>query len=100
MSRPVPRKTRSNRVSVLNWLGTLFLSIIPGVNIIAWILFIIFCKPQPKRSFAIAAIVLSVLLCVLVIAAFFVFGDQLVEWAQKLAASVPPAAATPAVVVP
>ena len=60
MSRPVVKKTRSNRVSVFNWLGTLFVSLIPGVNIIAWILFIIFCRPQPKRSFAIAAISSSV----------------------------------------
>ena len=100
MSRPVPRKMRSNRVSVLNWLGTLFLSIIPGVNIIAWILFIIFCKPQPKRTFAIAAIVLSVLLCALVIAAFFLFGDQMAEWAHKLAESVQPLAIPEATPVP
>jgi ABC-type amino acid transport system permease subunit len=91
MSRPITKKTRSNRVSVLNWLGTLFVSLIPGVNIICWILFIIFCKPQPKRSFAIAAIVLTVLLAVLYCAAFFAFGDQLTQWAAQLAATVQPA---------
>ena len=90
MSRSVVKKTRSNRVSVFNWLGTLFVSLIPGVNIIAWILFIIFCRPQPKRSFAIAAIILTVLFAALYIAAFFVFGDQLAEYAAKLAASVQP----------
>ncbi len=89
MSRPVPtRKTRSNRVSVLNWLGTLILSAIPGVNLIAWILIIIFAKPQPKRSFAIAALVLTILCAALYLAAFFVFGDELVKLSHDLLATV------------
>ena len=88
MKRTESRRQRGNRISVWNWMGTLVLSAIPGVNIIAWILMIIFAKRQPKRSFAIAALVLTVLCLALVVAAFFLFGDQLTEYSRKLAESV------------
>lgn len=92
MSRTNVKKNRSNRVSVFNWIGTLLLSAIPGVNIIAWILMIVLCKRQAKRSFAIAALILVFLGIALYIAAFMFFGDQLVEFAKELlpAATVAP----------
>ena len=85
MSRAETRRQRGYRISVWNWLGTLVLSAIPGVNIIAWILMIIFAKRQPKRSFAIAALVLTVLCAALIAAAFFLFGAQLKDMARELA---------------
>lgn len=89
MSRSEVKKSRNNRVSVINWIGTLLLSVLPGVNIIAWILMIIFAKRQAKRSFAIAALILTVLCVVLYFVAFIVFGDQLVEFAQTLTETAP-----------
>ena len=53
--------------SLLNWMGTLFLMTIPGVNLLAMILFIIFAKTQAKRSFAIAGLLLTLLYAVLVV---------------------------------
>ena len=77
-------KGSKKRISVWNWMGTLLLSAIPGVNILAWILFIIFAKTQSKRNFAIACIVLVLLFGVLVCAAFLVFPLQLAELADNL----------------
>ena len=53
--------------SLLNWMGTLFLMTIPGVNLLAMILFIIFAKTQAKRSFAIAGLLLTLLYAVLLV---------------------------------
>ncbi|MBQ3575766.1 MAG: hypothetical protein IJA26_08840 [Clostridia bacterium] len=77
-------KSKQRRISVWNWMGTLALSAIPGVNIIAWILFIIFAKTQSKRNFAIACIVLMLILAVLVCAAFVLFPQQLTQLAADL----------------
>lgn len=77
-------KSKYKKVSVWNWLGTLILCSIPGVRLIALILFIIFAKAQSKRSFAIAMLVLDVLVFALVFAAFLIFPDQLAQFAADL----------------
>ncbi|MDY5220901.1 MAG: hypothetical protein ACI4O8_11115 [Aristaeellaceae bacterium] len=77
-------KSKYRKVSVWNWMGTLILCSIPGVNLIALILFIIFAKAQSKRSFAIAMLVLELLCAALIIAAFLVFPDQLAQFAADL----------------
>ena len=68
-------KTTKRQPSVLNWMGTLLLYAIPGVNLIFLILSAIFAKSTSKRSFAIAGIVLMVLCAVLVFVAFALFPD-------------------------
>ena len=77
-------KGKNKKVSVWNWMGTLILCSIPGVRFIALILFIIFAKAQSKRSFAIAMLVLDVLVVALAFAAFLVFPDQLAQFAADL----------------
>ena len=77
-------KSKYKKVSVWNWLGTLILCSIPGVRFIALILFIIFAKAQSKRSFAIAMLVLDVLVVALAFAAFLIFPDQLAQFAADL----------------
>ena len=77
-------KSKYKTVSVWNWLGTLILCSIPGVRLIALILFIIFAKAQSKRSFAIAMLVLDVLVVALAFAAFLIFPDQLAQFAADL----------------
>jgi len=68
-------KNGKNRPSVLNWMGTLILYAIPGVNLIFLILSIIFAKTGAKRNFAIAGLLLMILCVVLTFAAFAVFPD-------------------------
>lgn len=71
-------KTSSNskrQPSVLNWMGTLILVSIPGVNLIFLILSAIFAKSTGKRGFAIAGILLILLFAALTFAAFMIFPD-------------------------
>ena len=68
-------KSGKNRPSVLNWMGTLILYAIPGVNLIFLILSANFAKSGAKRNFAIAGILLAVLCLILTFAAFAVFPD-------------------------
>ncbi len=77
-------KNGKNRPSVLNWMGTLILYAIPGVNLIFLILTIIFAKSSSKRNFAIAGLVLMALCLALTCAAFVAFPNQLTQLAQSL----------------
>ena len=70
--------------SVLNWMGTLILYGIPGVNLIFLILSAIFAKTSAKRNFAIAGILLMVLFSILVFAAFAIFPDYFTQLGVQL----------------
>ena len=70
--------------SVWNWMGTLILYAIPGVNLIFLILSAIFAKSSAKRNFAIAGIVLMVLCLILTFAAFAIFPDFFTRLGQNL----------------
>ena len=86
-------KTGKRTPSVLNWMGTLILYSIPGVNLIFLILSAIFARSSAKRGFAIAGILLLLLGAVLLFAAFAVFPDYFNNLAdimrRSVAASVP-----------
>lgn len=70
--------------SVLNWMGSLILYSIPGVNLIFLILSAIFARSSSKRSFAIAGILLIVLCAVLTFAAFAIFPDFFAKLTQTM----------------
>lgn len=89
-------KSSRKSPSVLNWMGTLILYAIPGVNLIFLILSAIFAKSTAKRSFAIAGILLLVLFVVLMIAAFAVFPDYFNNLSDIMRRSVAASVATPA----
>ena len=78
--RNKPRK----RVSVWNWMGTLILLSIPGVNIVVLFLFAFLAKSPSKRNFAIAALVLLLIAAILLFAAFLVFPAELRSLADWL----------------
>lgn len=77
-------KNGKNKPSIGNWMGTLILYSIPGVNVIFLIFSIIFAKTSAKRNFAIAGILLLVIWLLLMCAAFVAFPDQLTQLSQKL----------------
>ena len=77
-------KTGKRTPSVLNWMGTLILYSIPGVNLIFLILSAIFGKSSAKRSFAVAGILLMLLCLVLTCAAFAIFPDFFTELAENI----------------
>ena len=80
----IDNKRGGNRISVLNWMGTLIVMLLPGVNIIAAILFIILANTQPKRSFAVAFLLVVLLLSALIFAAFVFLPDQMLLLADML----------------
>ncbi len=77
--------------SVLNWMGSLILYSIPGVNLIFLILSAIFAKSTGKRGFAIAGILLILLFAVLTFVAFMVFPDFFTKLTETMRQSVHPA---------
>jgi len=85
MSRNDGEPIRRKGVSVWNWLGTLILSLIPGVNVLFFIVTILFAKTRAKRNFAIAALILMVLVAALSFAAFLIWGNAIENYARELA---------------
>ena len=75
---------KGKRISVWNWLGTLFVCGIPGINIIALILILIFARSASKRNFAIATLLLTIILAALLFAAFMIFPGTFTSWASLL----------------
>ena len=80
-------KSGKNRPSVLNWMGTLILYAIPGVNLIFLILSAIFARSAAKRNFAIAGIILMVLCLILSVVAFAVFPDYFTQLGETIRAT-------------
>ena len=92
-------RSKKNRVSVLNWMGTLLLCCIPGVNIIAAICFLIFGKSASKRTFAGAVLLWALILAVVTAVLLLLLPDQAAQLADTLretAAQTAAATATPA----
>ena len=70
-------KKVKGKVSILNWMGTLLLLSIPGVNLIALICFLIFAKAPSKKTYAAAILIWSLILIVASVALAVVFADKL-----------------------
>lgn len=77
-------KNGKKQPSVLNWMGTLILCSIPGVNLIFLILSAIFAKSSGKRNFAIASIILALLCTIITFALFAIFPDYFTNLGQTL----------------
>ena len=82
-------RSSRNRVSVLSWMWTIVLACIPGINIIAMFLLAFLAKRQPKRTFAIASLLLMLIVALLVFAAFLFFPAELLSFGEWLRARTP-----------
>lgn len=71
-------------VSVLNWFGTLIVMMIPVVNLVMAIVWAATSKRQAKRSFAIASLILMIVLVALSFAAIALFGEQISKFLLEL----------------
>lgn len=76
-------ETKEKSISVLNWMGTLLLAAIPGVNILFLLGSAIFARTKSKKHFAAAALLWILIVLVLICAAWFVFGEEILTWAEK-----------------
>ncbi len=83
------------RVSFANWLITLFVSILPGVNLIFFIFSIMLARNPSKRTFATAALVLTLILLIAGCVAVIFFGAEIADWAEELLKSLPEATSSP-----
>lgn len=90
------RNKKSPKISVLNWMGTLLLCAIPGVNLIAVICMIFLTRSSAKKTFATAMLIWMLIAFVAGIVLLAVFPTQ----AGNLAATMRELAAAPTVAPP
>lgn len=71
------------KVSFFNWVVTLIFSIIPGVNLLFFIGTSMFARNPSKRTYAVAALVLTLIALIALCVGVIFFGNEVVEWAEK-----------------
>lgn len=74
------------KVSFFNWFITLIFSLIPGVNLIFFIGTCMFARNPSKRTYAVAALVLTLIILIALCVGVIFFGNEVVEWAEKVLA--------------
>ncbi|MBQ3078809.1 MAG: hypothetical protein IJC48_02255 [Clostridia bacterium] len=72
------------KVSFFNWFITLIVSAIPGVNLLFFIGTTMFARNPSKRSYAVAALVLTLIILIALCVGIIFFGDEIVRWAEKV----------------
>lgn len=84
MSRAADRIAREQQISVFNWMLTLLISMIPGLNLIVWLAWQFMPVKKMRKRFALACLLLTVLLAIAFFACFMVWGPQIVEWLKSV----------------
>ena len=84
MSRAAERMAREQQISVINWMLTLLVSMIPIVNLIVWIAWQFMPVKKVRKRFALAALLLTVLLAVIFFVCFMAWGSQIVAWLESI----------------
>lgn len=74
---------RRSVVSVMNWIGTLIVLAIPGVNIIMLFVWAITCKRASKRNFCIAVLVLTLIVIAIVLTLTAIYGSAIAAWLEQ-----------------
>ena len=92
MSRAAERIARQQQISVLNWMLTLLISMIPGVNLIVWLAWQFMPVKKMRKRFALAALLLTILLAIAFFACFMAWGPQIVAWLESVQPAAVPAA--------
>jgi len=83
------------KVSFFNWIITLIFASIPGVNLLFFIGSAMFARNPSKRTYAVAALVLTLIVLIALCVLIIFFGTEIVNWAEELlkeAEAVKPAA--------
>jgi len=78
------RTKKTPKISVLNWMGTLLLCAVPGVNLIAVICFMIFAKSPSKKTFAAAMLIWMLIAAAAAVTLLAVFPTEAAELAQTM----------------
>lgn len=77
-------RNKKETISILNWMGTLLLCAIPGVNALFVICTLIFAKSAAKKNFAWAMLIWAVLCAVIVIAILAIFPDEVLAFSAAM----------------
>ena len=93
MSKEHKNKSRTPAISFINWFITLIVSLIPGANILFFIFTIALARTPSKRNFAIAALVLALVIGIALAVTLFWFSDSLIDFFNKILAEASPAEA-------
>ena len=80
------RSKKAANVSVLNWMGTIILLAIPGVNVLTVLFTLFLAKTPSKRNFAWALLLLTALTLAAIVALLAVFPEQAAQLADMLEA--------------
>ena len=80
------REKNVKKVSFFNWFITLIFSLIPGVNLLFFIGSSMFARNPSKRTYAASALVLTLIILIAICVGVIFFGNEIVEWAEKVLA--------------
>lgn len=78
------RNKKSPKISVLNWMGTLLLCAIPGVNLIAAICIMLLTRSSAKKTFATAMLIWMLIAFVAGVVFLAVFPTQAADLATVM----------------
>ena len=84
--KKISANSDTSRISFINLLITLIISVIPVANVLFFIISCAAAKTKSKRNFAAAALVLTLLFTVAIVVALVFFGDNIVAWADNVLA--------------
>lgn len=87
---PTKQPRGQKDISVLSWMGTLFLSSIPVINLIFFILWAITAKKTTRKRFARACLILLAIFAVAIALSIIFLAPQLTDlltWLRDLVAS-------------
>lgn len=90
------RNKKSPKISVLNWMGTLLLCAIPGVNLIAAVCMMLLARSSAKKTFASAMLIWMLIALVAGVVFLAAFPTQ----AADMAAAMRDLAAAPTIAPP
>ncbi len=79
-------KEQRRTISLGNWVITLILGVIPGINILFWIGSSLFARNSNKRTFAAAALLLYVIFLLLIVLGVVIFANDIYTWSEKAVA--------------
>ena len=82
-SRPF-RRREIKAVTVAGWLGTLTLSAIPAVNVVFWFVWAFGAKKPSRKSFARAALILSLIGVIGFALAIGFYGQEILDFARRM----------------
>lgn len=76
-------------ISFVNWFFTLLFSILPGVNLVFFILSACLARTASKRRFAAAALVLTLVVLIGLVLMLFFYSNEIVQWCETILAEEP-----------